>query len=611
MAANKPGISLCMIVRDEQDMLKDCLLSVEGVADEILIADTGSMDDTKAVAIQAGAKLFDYPWDESFSRARNYIMDRAAYEWILLLDADERLFPEDKKKLLDLISTTDGDGAHFKVYNHVGRYGDGAYTLHNALRLVRNNKSYHFVGDIHEQIARVDGQPFGGRFAVTDIRIHHLGYLDKVVKGKNKRERNIPMLTRELDKDPENAFMLFNMGNEHMAQKDYTTALDWFYKSKEHLKRQEAFGPHLLFRMALCHFNLGQLGKAVRVLTEGLLLYPGCTDMEYFRGTVYMEWHRDFLAAECFQNAIDMGPPPVELRFSDDCGTSKPLMSLAALHMRQHDWGKAADYYAKAIQADSHLHAALYGMARAYKKMGLSPGETADRIGALFANSDYFANRLMLVDVLLAQGFWQVCEPHLVFLDTKEGIAAERALLWGKCRLRAGDYDKAVEQLSIGAQCDEVEKVLPGLKAEGALLLFCAMLLQKNGQTADVDFAVQMVGRFHGNMGTKLCRQILAVLDGSQADWLKGESATDLNDLFSLILRIVLECGAYDLFEGMLYVYNYFDSARVLLFLGQLYLECGFPQMAAKTILRSAKELDTIDDQGAQALLEAFMQMKG
>ncbi len=611
MTSMKTGISLCMIARNEQDLLADCLISVNGLVDEILIADTGSDDDTKIIAKHAGASIFDYPWNDSFCRARNFIMEKAVGEWILLLDADERLFPEDKNKLLDFIRTTDQDGAHFKVYNYIGRQGEGTYTLHNALRLVRNNRCYHFIGDIHEQIARVDGLPAKGRFPVTDIRIQHLGYLDDIVSRKNKRKRNIPMLSKELETDPENAFMLFNMGNEYMAQKDYLAALEWFMKAKERFQQQEAYGPHLLYRMALCYYNLNQLSKAVNILSDGLSMYPACTDMEYLRGTIYMQWHCDFLASECFTNALTMGIPPAELRFSDECGTLKPLISLAELNMRQHDYRTAAGYYFQAIQSDSHHHAPFYGIARAYSKMGLSAREIANKIIALFVNSDYFANLILLVDVLLSQGFWPVCEPYLTALESKDGIRMERALLWGKYWLRSGDYEAAAEQFVKGVTCDEKERVLPGLKAEGALLLFCAMLLKNSGQNADMQFAVQTVAGLHGDAGEKICRQILAVLEQCQENWLKDVPAEDTSYLFSIMLRVLLECGAYDLFEKILYVYNYIDHPRILLSLGQLYLDCGFPQMAAKTILRSIKELDAMDEKGAELLLEAYMRMKG
>ncbi len=611
MATPRPGISLCMIVRDEQEFLEDCLLSVKDGADEMLVADTGSTDDTVQIARRCGAQVYDYPWDFSFSSARNFIMEKAAFEWILLLDADERLFPEDGEKLLEFINAASGDGAHFKVYNHVGAYGEGQYTLHNALRLVRNNGLYRFVGDIHEQLSRVDGGPMDGFFAVTDIRLHHLGYLESVVKSKNKRERNIPLLTAELEKNPDNAFMLFNMGNEYMAKKEYERALEWYMKAKAHFKAHEAFGPHLIFRIALCHYNLSRYAMAVKVLAEGLQIYPGCTDMEYLRGRVFMDWHRDFSAAESFQKAIAMGQPHATLRFSDDCATTKPLLSLADLYMRQHDHEKAAACYIKAIQADNDLHAALYGMAKAYREMGYPPAEIESRITALFSSLDHTPNRLLMVDVLLSQGLREQCITHLSKLDeAEESFAGEVALLWGKYYLQSGNHEKASAQLRKAVHSPGPHGVLVRTTKESALMLFVLMLMQKPGRAEDADEAVTAMGRAFGHMGEMLCRQVLTVLMGGQDDLLKGQEPGELLAILNALLKIILECGAFDLFEKALYVYNYIDSPKVLLSLAKLYLECGLLQMAGQTVLRSIKELDAIDIFGAQALLESLLQEK-
>ncbi|MEA5015283.1 MAG: tetratricopeptide repeat protein [Candidatus Limiplasma sp.] len=607
MASARPGISLCMIARDEQELLEDCLLSVQGVVDEILVADTGSGDDTKQIAMRCGAQVYDYPWDFSFSNARNFIMEKAAYEWILLLDADERLFPQDGAKLLDFVLGATEDGAHFKVYNHVGAYGDGQYTLHNALRLVRNNGLYRFVGDIHEQLSRVDHAPMDSLFCVTDIRLHHLGYLDSVVTRKGKRERNIPLLLRELEKNPESPFMLFNLGNEYMAMKEYEKALEWYDKSRERYKKHEAFGPHLLFRIALCHYHLNRYPKAVKALAKGLAVYPGCTDMAYLQGRVYMDWRRDFLAEQSFQKAIAMGQPHATLRFSDDCATTRPLLSLAALHERQHDFGKAAEYYIRAIQADNNLHSALYGLASAYEKMGCPPEEIERGIVALFANLDHAPNRMMLANVLLSQGLWELCEKHLRELNQAEGPSGELAMLWGKYCLRAGQYAEAVEHLRSAVQNIEAVRVFPGAKRESAVQLFAALLMSR---VEDIEAGVQAVGQAFGRYGELLCRQILSVLDGRKEELLRGENPREILAVFSAFLKVLLQCGAFDLFEKVLYVYNYIDSPQVLLSLAQLYLECGFPQLAAQSVLRSVKELDVMDDSGAQVLLESLLQVK-
>ena len=99
----KKLLGLCMIARDEADFIKPCIESVKDITDEIVVIDTGSADQTPAIAEELGAKVYNYKWDNSFSRARNFAMSKCEAKWLLLLDADESLFDEDKEKLLDLL----------------------------------------------------------------------------------------------------------------------------------------------------------------------------------------------------------------------------------------------------------------------------------------------------------------------------------------------------------------------------------------------------------------------------------------------------------------------------------------------------------------------------
>ena len=181
---NDPKISVCMIVKDEEKLLEACLQSINDIVYEIIIVDTGSKDNTIEIAKKYSANIFSYTWDNSFSNARNYSINKAKGDWLLLLDADEQLVQEDKQKLLDFIKSTSFDGAHFKMYNYIGEYGSINYTTHNALRLLKNTGEYYFVGDIHEQIARKDGQKMDNKFALLDVRLKHYGYLDNIVKEK-------------------------------------------------------------------------------------------------------------------------------------------------------------------------------------------------------------------------------------------------------------------------------------------------------------------------------------------------------------------------------------------------------------------------------------------
>jgi len=98
MMGNSITISLCMIVKDEEQTISKCLESVKSVVDEIIIVDTGSTDATKEIVKKYDAKVYDFQWIEDFSAARNFAFSKATKEYILWLDADDIIDTEDIKK---------------------------------------------------------------------------------------------------------------------------------------------------------------------------------------------------------------------------------------------------------------------------------------------------------------------------------------------------------------------------------------------------------------------------------------------------------------------------------------------------------------------------------
>ncbi len=85
------SVSLCVIARNEEHFLPSCISSVRHLVDEIIVVDTGSTDRTREVALQSVARVYSFSWKENFAAARNYALDRATGDWILVLDADEIL----------------------------------------------------------------------------------------------------------------------------------------------------------------------------------------------------------------------------------------------------------------------------------------------------------------------------------------------------------------------------------------------------------------------------------------------------------------------------------------------------------------------------------------
>ena len=179
-------VSLCMIVRDEQDTLARCLASVEGIVDETVVVDTGSVDDTKAVAATCGARVFDFPWIDDFGAARNHSFDQAVGDYILWLDADDVLLPDDRQKLLSLKASLDPSvepvvDAVSMLYNIAFDAAGNPVSTARRLRLVKRSRNFRWAGVVHEDL-RAEG-PF--TLAHTDITVTHQKPVSQILSTRN------------------------------------------------------------------------------------------------------------------------------------------------------------------------------------------------------------------------------------------------------------------------------------------------------------------------------------------------------------------------------------------------------------------------------------------
>ncbi|MBV8424694.1 MAG: glycosyltransferase family 2 protein, partial [Candidatus Eremiobacteraeota bacterium] len=176
------GISLCMIVRDEERFLPDALESVRGVVDEMCIVDTGSRDTTVEIARRAGARIREIAWEDDFSKARNAALEMATYRWILVIDADERLSPRSRDFVRELRDRpAELTGLWVRCFNFTDDYkGTGA--MSNALvRIFPNHGRIRYRNPIHEIVA-LDGSQSGVPAVLSPVEIIHLGYMQDVMR---------------------------------------------------------------------------------------------------------------------------------------------------------------------------------------------------------------------------------------------------------------------------------------------------------------------------------------------------------------------------------------------------------------------------------------------
>lgn len=204
-------ISLCMIVKNEEKYLDECLSSVQGLVGEMVVVDTGSTDRTVEIARRHGARVFHYQWQNDFARARNFALSHCSLPWVLYLDADERLFPEYHRKVLDAVRRNKADAFYVKVLSPVSERMGNVPHEQAYPRLFRKMPGVQFEGKIHEQISPslIRQQ---AKFAHLDVTILHLGYnLDEEAIQK-KIERNLSYLREQLREEPDNPYVYFQLG---------------------------------------------------------------------------------------------------------------------------------------------------------------------------------------------------------------------------------------------------------------------------------------------------------------------------------------------------------------------------------------------------------------
>lgn len=205
-------LSLCMIARNEAEMLGDCLKSVQGIVDEIVLVDTGSTDDTIAIAKSFGAIVVERPWDDDFAAPRNEALKHATGDYVLQLDADERLASTAAKTLRRVVNRGDFDLAVIPLHNANARDALEAQVLggHARMgepiylpRLFRRSEGMEYRGVIHESVAEWFAER-KGKLTSLPVDIVHLGALKEVVTSRNKDDRNQRLLRKRIASDPTN-----------------------------------------------------------------------------------------------------------------------------------------------------------------------------------------------------------------------------------------------------------------------------------------------------------------------------------------------------------------------------------------------------------------------
>ncbi|NBO87438.1 MAG: glycosyltransferase family 2 protein, partial [Burkholderiaceae bacterium] len=222
-----PGqrITLCMIVRDEEAILGQCLSSASRWVDEIVVVDTGSCDGTIAIAESYGARVGHFAWCDDFAKARNASLSLATGEWVLCLDADETLEPSRAQFIRELVAEGRGPDNRPRAYTMVVR----SETAHGVtddlqIRLWQHGAGLEFAGRIHESLVAPTGSTIGV-MPTDSVLVTHTGYKPAIMEVRDKVRRNGAMLDAAIAADPDDAYLFYKHAQHLVTDADYAGAV--------------------------------------------------------------------------------------------------------------------------------------------------------------------------------------------------------------------------------------------------------------------------------------------------------------------------------------------------------------------------------------------------
>jgi hypothetical protein len=251
------SLSVCLITKNEEKNIARALRSVKKIADEVIVADTGSTDKTVEIATGLGAQVYNFPWIDDFSAARNFAISQAHSDWIFWLDADEELLPESQDEVLQCLQRRDAL-AYLVLRLDLQRVDESDYgTEMWQLRLFRRCDDLKFQGRCHpdfrpsiDAVAKARGQ----HVYQSNIRLRHYGYLAHL--KKSKLERAAKLLNLELQDRPGQLYYEIEYGRTLLLLGDETGYAVLRDATKRMLEKQHDPTPPQLLASALIEYLL-------------------------------------------------------------------------------------------------------------------------------------------------------------------------------------------------------------------------------------------------------------------------------------------------------------------------------------------------------------------
>lgn len=352
-------ISLCMIVRNEEDAIGRCLSSVTSFVDEINIIDTGSTDQTKEIAAGFGARIFDFTWIDDFAAARNFSFSKATCEYILWLDADDMIQEKDQKLLLELKKTLPRDVLAVNMHYHLAVDGEGNPI--NSLRrnrLVRREANFQWIGPVHEYLA------VGGKTIMSDAAVTHAKnkvYTDRNLKIYQNREAAGEIFS------PRDQYYYANELRDHLMNEKAIEMYKTFLDGKQGWVEDNI---QACMKLADCYARLNDKDNQLAAWCRSMVYDKPRAECSYQMGAYFMTKQQYNVAIDWFERAIANQEYEKTLMFYNrNFSTWMPHLQLCVCYDRMGQFDKANEHNERALELQPGHPSMLYNREYLQKKV--------------------------------------------------------------------------------------------------------------------------------------------------------------------------------------------------------------------------------------------------
>ncbi len=427
-------ISLCIIAKNEEQSLPNCLLHIGKIVDEIILVDTGSTDKTVEIAKQAGAKIYKKKWKNDFSDARNFAIKKATGKWILFLDADEMIPLTETKKIQPLLDNPMFEGYLLNIHTYLPHMA--LPILSQSLRLFRNRKEYQYQHRVYERIS----ENLVTNTKETDIILEHR---PNPVKYRDMKQLKDKLVANELEEHPTDAYLRYAYGIELFNNRKFEKSIEQFQLAIKYGDPHHLFSPHLYKLLVLSQIELKKYHDALTTAKQGLEYFPTYTDLNYYLGKILMELDNDHEAILQFEKCIKLGDATPSMIPEPGLGTYQALFTLAESHEKILNWEKAIYYYRNAYQVNQDIDEPLYKIGSIIKQvpqLGKMDEILLDSLNR--SNSNHL---FTLVDILCLEREYTTALAYTNEIEKMIGKNEDIAFIRGICHMMLGDALKAEE----------------------------------------------------------------------------------------------------------------------------------------------------------------------